>query len=113
MFLLIPIFSESTIKGFQLLGLICEAFSPSDTLLPFIFHFIYYNSKPECQGWDKYAKYCMYTLWNTVNEPPKPVTDFTMDHVTKFKTRKMESGKVRIYFLDGSEYDVLVEPHHR
>jgi hypothetical protein len=54
--------TESTIKGFQLLGLICEAFAPSDALLPFVFHFIYYNNKPECP-WAAYAKYCIETLW--------------------------------------------------
>jgi hypothetical protein len=74
------------VRGWQLLGLICEAFSPSDALLPHVYHYIYYNSKPDCP-WHPYAKYCMYTLHNTVIEPPKPVTDFTLEHVVKFRVR--------------------------
>ena len=48
-----------------------------------------------------------------MNEPLKPITDFTLEHVRKIKRRKMVPGKVRIYFLDGSELDLWVEPHTR
>jgi len=77
-----------------------------------VFHYIYYNNKPDIP-WCGFAKYCLFTLNNTVNEPQKPLTDFTQEHVTKFLARKMESATVRLYFQDGSEMDLHVEPHIR
>jgi hypothetical protein len=56
------LFSEGLKSGLQLLGLICEAFPPSDLLLPYVMYFIYHNSKVDCTHY-KYAKYCLHTLW--------------------------------------------------
>jgi len=81
-------------------------------LMPHIFHYLYHNAKPDI-SYHGYAKYCQFTLWNTVNEPLKPTTDFTLEHVRRLKRRRMQAGVVRIYFLDGSEMDLFVQPHTR
>lgn len=103
---------QGTIKGWQLLGLVAEAFPPSPVFRPFVLHYLYHNAKPDVPH-NGFAKYCMHTLWNTMHEPLKHVTDFTLDHVQKFVSREMKSGKVRVYFLDGSEMDLHVEPWTR
>ena len=53
---------ERAIVGWQLLGLVCEAFPPSPLLAPHVFHVMYPNTKPDVPV-APYAKYCMFTLW--------------------------------------------------
>ncbi len=117
--------------GWQLIGLMCEAFPPSDSFAPFVLHYLYNNSKVSNIGATvgistntaannlgvpapyAYAPYCMHTLWNTMHEPLKHETDFTLEHVRKFRHRDMKAGDVRVYFLDGSEMNLHVQPWTR
>ncbi len=106
----VVLLSVKCLCGWQLLGLICEAFPPSTAFAPFVLHYLYNNIKVSSAA---YAPYCIHTLWNTMHEPLKHLTDFTLEHVRRFRARDMKAGDIRIYFLDGSEMNVTVQPWTR
>lgn len=119
---------DSILRGWQLMALACETFSPSDECLGFLLHFIQghaelreedigtsVSNKATSRGWHvdrdvrEYSEYCITALSSTIESPPRSVAP-DIDYITTFRERVMATGKTFIYFLDGSATLISIDP---
>jgi myosin heavy subunit len=113
---------DSQLRGWQLLALTCETFPPSDDLLLYMLHFVKAHIDGKADDKEaaaagfaidsetkEYAQYCISALRRTIERPPREAAP-DIDYITQFRERTMASGKVMVFFLDGSAVQVQVDP---
>jgi hypothetical protein len=106
---------DSVRKGWQLLGLSCESFAPSDSLRPFLYNFLLSFHDDPVYPAHNYVAFCLRTLQQqhilgrggssfAVSHAP------TIAHVSAFRERVMQSAEVLVHFTDGSSFRLLIDP---
>lgn len=100
---------ESVRKGWQLMGLACESFAPSESLRPFLYHFLLSFQDQVSYHARNYVAFCLRILQqqtpgcSVANAP-------VIAHVAAFRERVMQSAEVAIFFPDGSSFTILLDP---
>lgn len=106
---------ESTLKGWELLGMAVHVFHPSNLLQPYFLNFLYSTTCDE-KAPEKvygYARYVMYKLKYPDLSFNLPLTTVSPDALTHFRSRNMTSDLVRISFPDGTWMELLAHPWHK
>jgi len=101
---------DSVRKGWQLLGLACESFAPSDSLRPFLYHFLLAFHDDPVYSAHNYVAFALRTLQQHVAGSFAISHAPTIAHVSAFRERVMQSAEVRVHWADGSSYCLLIDP---
>ena len=98
---------DSVLRGWQLLALISETFSPSLDTLPYIFKWLSLYTDIQNFNAKHYVQYTMKTL--ALNKPALSKPPF-IQYITTFKDRVMSATFVTVYLPDQSTVQLMCDP---
>lgn len=107
--------ADSTLKGWELLGMAVHVFHPSNLLQPYFLNFLYSTTCDEKapERVYGYARYVMYKMKYPDLSVTPPPTTVSADALARFRARNMTSDLVRIHFADGTWMQLLAHPWHK